>query len=73
MGLLKVFKDGDLVPTSGLYAALHSTAHKLVESVMYVGGDRFQRCRLCPLGVLYRLEEPDSPISSTTEGELALR
>jgi hypothetical protein len=75
MGLFKMFKGGDLVPTSGLYAALHSTAHKLVESVTYVEGDRFQRCRLCPLGVLYRLEKPDIPVSSTTvssttEGEL---
>lgn len=66
MGLLNTFKGGDFVPTSGLYAALHSTPHKLVEREMYVEGDRFQRCRLCPLGVLYRLEEPCVPVSSST-------
>jgi len=63
MGLLKTFKGGDLVPTSGLYAAIHSTPHKLIERKVYLRGSKFQRCRICPLGVLYRLEEPTVPIS----------
>ena len=53
-----MFKDGDLVTTSGVYSALHSTPHKLVERVTYVEGDRFESCRLCPFGVIYRLDEP---------------
>jgi hypothetical protein len=57
---------GDLVHTSGVYVALHSTPHTLVERVMYVEGDRFRRCKLCPLGVLYRLDQPGVPMSSST-------
>ena len=58
MGKGKVFVAGDVVPISGLYAALHSTPHKLIESELCFEGTRFGQCRLCPLGVLYRLENP---------------
>ncbi len=64
MRRFSAFKDGDIVPTSGVYAVLHSTPHKLVERVMHFEGGRFQPCWLCPLGVLYRLEEPCVPTSS---------
>jgi len=64
MGFLKTFKDGDFVPTSGLYASLHSTPHRLIERTVYLKGSKFQRCRMCPLGVLYRLEEPSVSISA---------
>lgn len=57
----KTFKDGQVVETSGRYAALHSTPHKLVERATYVEGDRFHRCPMCPLGVIYRLEQPTVP------------
>ncbi len=63
MRIFSTFKSGDVVPTSGVYAALHSTPHRLVERTMCVEGDRFHRCRLCPLGVLYRLEELSIPMS----------
>jgi hypothetical protein len=65
MGLFNTFNTGDLVRTSGVYAALHSTPHALIERAIYVEGSRFRRCRLCPLGVLYRLEEPGAMSSST--------
>jgi hypothetical protein len=65
MGLFNMFRAGDPVPTSGVYAALHSTPHKLVERVFYVEGGRFRRCKLCPLGVMYRLDQPGVPISSS--------
>ena len=65
MRLFKTFKAGDLVPTSGMYAALHSTPHTLIEHAIYVEGGTFRRCRMCPLGVLYRLEKPCVPMSAT--------
>ena len=58
MGKLKVFKPGDLVPKSGVYAVLHSTPHRLIEHEAYVEGSRFRGCRTCPLGVWYRLQAP---------------
>ncbi len=63
MRRFNTFKDGDIVPASGVYAALHSTPHKLVERVAHLEGDRFQSRWLCPLGVLYRLEKPGVPTS----------
>jgi hypothetical protein len=56
MGKGKIFVTGDVVPMSGLYGALHSTPLKLIESELCFEGTRFGQCRLCPLGVLYRLE-----------------
>jgi hypothetical protein len=58
MAFFNTFKDGDVVPTSGSYAALHSTPHRLLEWAVHVEGERFEPCKLCPLGVLYRLEQP---------------
>jgi hypothetical protein len=75
MRLFSTFKGGDVVPTSGVYVVLHSTPHALIERAIYVEGDRFCRCRLCPFGVLYRLEEPYVPLSSRAylpKGELAV-
>src|SRR5438094_136146 len=63
--MFKTFKAGDLVPTSGMYAALHSTPHTLIKYVIYVEGEAFRRCRMCPFGVLYRFEKPCVPISAT--------
>jgi hypothetical protein len=57
MAFFKTFKSGDTVPASGSYATLHSTPHKLPERSIHVEGDKFQECRLCPLGVLYRLDQ----------------
>jgi hypothetical protein len=56
MRLFNTFKAGDVAPTSGVYATLHSTPHKLVERAAYVEGDKFRGCRICPMGVWYRLE-----------------
>ena len=58
MAFFNTFKSSDVVPTSGSYAALHSTPHKLLERAVHVEGERFEPCKLCPLGVLYRLEQP---------------
>ena len=58
MGFFNTFKSGEVVPRSGSYAALHSTPHKLLERAVQVEGERFEPCKLCPLGVLYRMEQP---------------
>ncbi len=57
MAFFNTYRSGDLVPASGSYAALHSTPHKLVERSIHIEGDRFEPCSMCPLGVLYRLEQ----------------
>ena len=57
MAFFNTYRSGELVPASGSYAALHSTPHKLVERSVHIEGDRFEPCGMCPLGVLYRLEQ----------------
>lgn len=57
MAFFNTYRSGDLVPVSGSYAVLHSTPHKLVERSVHIEGDKFEQCRMCPLGVLYRLEQ----------------
>ncbi|MFY9790263.1 MAG: hypothetical protein WA474_00140 [Candidatus Sulfotelmatobacter sp.] len=57
MAFFNTYRSGELVPASGSYAALHSTPHKLVERSVHIEGDRFEQCGMCPLGVLYRLEQ----------------
>ncbi|MGA6982867.1 MAG: hypothetical protein WBZ11_15040 [Candidatus Sulfotelmatobacter sp.] len=56
MKIFNTYTSGDVVPTSGSYAAFHSTPHKLVHHEIYIEGNHFEACRLCPLGVIYRLE-----------------
>ena len=56
MRVLRLFRSGDLVPESGVYAVLHSTPHALIQHITHVEGARFHECRMCPLGVWYRLE-----------------
>jgi hypothetical protein len=63
MGLLKMYKSGDVVPQSGVYVVLHSTPHMLIDHQIYIEGARFRGCRMCPLGILYRLEEQGIPVS----------
>jgi len=69
MSFFKTFKSGQIAPASGVYAVMHSTPHRRIERVVYVKGSRFQRCRTCPLGVLYRLEEASIPVSSITAAD----
>jgi hypothetical protein len=57
MAFLNTYRSGEVVPASGSYAALHSTPHKLPERSVHIEGDKFEQCRMCPLGVLYRLEQ----------------
>lgn len=57
MKIFNTYTSGDVVPTSGSYTALHSTPHRLVHREIYVEGNRFEACKLCPLGVIYRLEQ----------------
>ena len=52
MGLLKMYKSGDVVPKSGIYVVLHSTPHMLIDHQIYIEGARFKGCRMCPLGSL---------------------
>ena len=73
MAVFSVFKDGDLVTASGVYSALHSTPHKLVKRATYVEGERFESCRLCPLGVIYRLDEQLISIAPKSSGIPVLR
>ena len=52
----RLHRSGELVTESGVYAALHSTPHTLIQHVTHVEGNHFKKCRLCPLGVWYRLD-----------------
>jgi hypothetical protein len=54
--LSAILRSGDLVPQTGLYRALHSTPHALLQHEFHLQGTRFRGCRLCPLGVLYRID-----------------
>jgi hypothetical protein len=54
--LRRMYKSGDEVRETGVYAVLHSTPHMLIEHRICFEGGRFRGCRMCPLGVLYRLE-----------------
>jgi len=56
MSLRHIFRSGDLVTESGLYAVLHSTPHALIQHAIHIEGTRFQGCKMCPMGVWYRLE-----------------
>jgi hypothetical protein len=62
MRRFKIFRSGDLVIESGVYAVLHSTPHSLIQHVTHAEGARFEQCRKCPLGVWYRLEAPYVPM-----------
>lgn len=71
----EILRPGDLVPTSGVYAVLHSTPHKLLESEEYFEGSRFRECGMCAIGPWYRLQAPKTPALFTklpTKGELAI-
>jgi hypothetical protein len=52
----RTFKAGELVPTSGVYAVLHSNPHAIGTREMYFEGSRFPECGGCSDGVVYRLE-----------------
>ncbi len=41
MGVFNTFKDGELVPASGVYLALHTTPHRLIERATYDEGANF--------------------------------
>jgi hypothetical protein len=56
MKRLSLFRSGELVVESGVYAVLHSTPHALIQHVAHTEGDHFEECKMCPLGVWYRLE-----------------
>jgi hypothetical protein len=58
MNVFRLFRSGDLVTASGTYAVLHSTPHSLIQHATHIEGTRFHECRLCPMGVWYRLETP---------------
>jgi hypothetical protein len=58
MNVLGLFRSGDLVKESGTYAVLHSTPHSLIQHATHIEGTRFHECKLCPMGVWYRLEAP---------------
>jgi hypothetical protein len=58
VAVFNTFLGGDLVLNSGVYAVMHSTPHTLMERELYIVGSYFQRCRFCPFGVAYRLENP---------------
>ncbi len=62
----KIFRSGDLVIESGLYAVLHTTPHALIQHALHIEGARFQGCKMCPMGVWYRLEASHVPSSERT-------
>jgi hypothetical protein len=59
--LFHTYSSGDVVPASGSYVVLHSTPHRLVQREVCLEGEKFEPCRLCPLGVLYRLDQSALP------------
>jgi|HubBroStandDraft_1064217.scaffolds.fasta_scaffold72456_2 hypothetical protein len=61
MRLFSTLKTGDVVPASGVYRALHSTPHTLIQHEVCFEENRFKGCRMCPLGVFYRLESRSIP------------
>ena len=77
MRVLKIFRSGDLVTESGMYAVLHSTPHALIQHAIHIEGTRFNGCKMCPMGVWYRLEAshfrwselilPSTNLAATTE------
>jgi hypothetical protein len=54
--LSRILRSGDPVPKTGVYQALHSTPHALIQHEIHFEGGQFRGCRLCPFGVLYRLD-----------------
>lgn len=54
----RLYRSGELVTKSGVYAVLHSTPHSMIQHVAHVEGTHFKQCKLCPLGVWYRLDAP---------------
>jgi hypothetical protein len=69
IALLKILKSrvltsGDRVPETGVYRALHSTPHALIQHEIHFVGAKFRGCGLCPLGVLYRLDKECVPKSA---------
>jgi hypothetical protein len=53
----RTFKPGEIVPTTGVYAVLHSSPLATGTREMYFEGSRFPECGSC-IGVFYRLESP---------------
>jgi hypothetical protein len=68
----KILKSGEQVPETGVYQALHSTPHALIQHEIHFEGSTFRGCKLCPLGVLYRLDRqcvstlpiPSAPVTA---------
>ena len=67
----RTFKAGELVPTSGVYALLHSNPHAIGMREMYFEGSRFPECGSCSEGVFYRLESPCASKFAPVVPELA--
>jgi len=72
MKLLRVHRSGDRVLESGIYSVLHSTPHMLIEHQFNFEGGHFRPCRICPLGVLYRLKTRCAPAALTNFRATAL-
>jgi len=68
---MKAFKSGEQVPASGTYLTLHLTPHRIPERELYFEGSRFPECKVCPAGVLYKLESPCVPIAMPAVTEIA--
>ena len=51
----RVYQPGDRVPSSGIYAVLHSESHRGPHEVVMVGRDKFPKCEICGGEVNYRL------------------
>jgi hypothetical protein len=73
MKMFQTYTSGDSVPTSGSYVVLHSTPHRMVQRAIYVEGEKFEPCKLCPLGVLYRLDQSvvQRPLFASISAEMS--
>ena len=48
----QAYKPGELVPTSGIYSAVHD-AHRSDHEVVAIRGEEFPQCRFCRDGVRF--------------------
>ena len=54
---LQAYKPGQIVPTSGIYAAVHQR-HRPQHDVVAIRGEEFPPCRLCREEVRFYIEYP---------------
>jgi hypothetical protein len=52
----QTFRAGELVPTTGIYLAVHGDGHSGSRDGVLVGNENFPACEICGKEVRYKLE-----------------